>query len=769
MWLVYLAAAWCSGIASATFFPLPTLLWAAWLLLPLGLLLIWRRDPRLRRVHLCMLFFLLGALRYTLAVPHFDDHALAYFNDRGAALMLGDVIDPPEVRDRTTNVRVAATRIQIDRTWRDISGVALLQAPRETDVRYGDQLQIYGTPTTPPEDADFSYKDYLARQGVHSLIRFSSVKVLARDQGNPFFAALYAFRNHALATIYAILPDPSASLLAGILLGVDAGIPRDVTDAFSATNTAHIIAISGFNIAIVAGILSKLTQRAVGQRRATLLVIAGLVVYTLLVGASASVVRAAIMGSLSVLALHYHRQNDALNALAVSALLMTALNPLTLFDLGFQLSFLATLGLILYVTPLSNAFESAFARVLPGARAKQIVGALNDSFIVTLAAQITSTPLIVFAFHRFSVIGLLTNFIVLPPQPAVMIWGGLATLTAMLVQPIGQMIAWIAWAFLEFTIAVVQWTARLPLAAIPVGKFDAPLLALYYVVLLGATRVVEWRALVARVTLRPALALGVALVAGMWLWSFALTAPDGKTHVTFIDAGGAATLVRTPRGSRILIDGGANPSAVISAVGEGMPFWERSLDLVVLTNTDDDHLAGLVDVLERYAVRQIIQPSAPAKPSAAYSRWRDLLAEKRVASLPAQAGMIVNLDRNVGLEIIHPSDAAEPPLPAVACLRAGSVAFLFADSASADDQSALRASGIDLASAVLVAPRKITPEFVDAVSPQFAIFFAGSGARAAPSADWLSAFASATILRTDERGDIEMIADGQTLAVRTAK
>jgi competence protein ComEC len=349
-----------------------------------------------------------------------------------------------------------------------------------------------------------------------------------------------------------------------------------------------------------------------------------------------------------------------------------------------------------------------------------------------------------------------------------MIWGGIATLTAMVVMPIGQLVAWIAWAFLEFTIAVVQWTASLPLAALPVGRFDAPLLAAYYLALFGATRL-DWRALVARISLRPALALGVALVAGMWLWSVALTAPDGKTHVEFIDAGGAATLVRTPRGARILIDGGANPSAVVSTLGERMPFWERSLDLLVLTNTDDDHLAGLVDALERYDVRQVIQVSAPAKPTAAYLKWRDLVSQKHVASLAAQAGLIVTLDREVAFEIVYPSDAAPTAPPAIARLRVGNLAFLFADSASADDQAALLDAGIDPASAVLIAPRQIAPEFVDAVSPQFAILFVGSGAREKPSADVLAALASATILRTDERGSIEMIVDGQTLAVRTKK
>lgn len=139
-----------------------------------------------------------------------------------------------------------------------------------------------------------------------------------------------------------------------------------------------------------------------------------------MVGASASVLRAAIMGAMSVVARYLNRQNDALNALSAAALLMLFLNPFTLLDMGFQLSFLATLGLILYVTPLSTWFESAFARILPNERAKQIVNVLNDSFIVTLAAQITSTPLIVFAFHRLSLVGLLTNLIVLPAHAAVM-------------------------------------------------------------------------------------------------------------------------------------------------------------------------------------------------------------------------------------------------------------------------------------------------------------------------------------------------------------
>jgi competence protein ComEC len=768
MLLVYLAVAWTAGIAVASLFSAPIEIWLVWLAFAFGLLLIWWRDKFLRLIHVCLLFLLLGALRQIVALPHFDEHHLAYYNERGVVAITGVVSDPPDVRDTTTHVRVQASRIRVDNQWRILNeGLVLVYVPRETQVQYGDQVQVYGALTTPPEYDDFSYKDYLARQGVHSLIRYARLDVNEHDQGNPFFAALYKFRDSALETIYKILPDPSASLLAGILLGIDSGIPRDVKDAFSATNTAHIIAISGFNISIIAGILLTITRRLMRQLLATLIVILGLIAYTLFVGASASVVRAAVMGILSVLALQYGRQNDALNALAASAFAMTLWNPFTLFDMGFQLSFLATMGLILYVTPLSHAFEKFFARFVAGEHAKQIVGVLNDSFIVTLAAQITTTPLIVFAFHRMSLVGLLTNLIVLPVQPQVMIIGGIATIAAMIFMPLGQIIAWVAWAFLEFTIVVVQWTASLPFAAIPVGRFDVFILTLYYVVLFGVT-LTDWRALLKRISLRPALAIGVALVVGMWMWSVALTAPDDKAHIEFIDAGSAATLVRTPSGARILIDGGSNPSTVVSTLGERMPFWERTVDLIVLTNGDDDHVAGLVPVLERYDVKQIIQATPPTKPTAAYLKWRDLIAQKHIPTLTAQPGLIVQLDRDVILEIAYTNDDPKNGY-LVAELRTGNFATLFADSATLDDQDNLQSSEADVASTIIVAPSKIVPELVETTNPQFAIWFGTSGTRGKPSADWLSAFVSVTILNTDERGNIEFVTDGQALSVRTTR
>ncbi|MGE5265098.1 MAG: ComEC/Rec2 family competence protein [Acidobacteriota bacterium] len=518
-------------------------------------------------------------------------------------------------------------------------------------------------------------------------------------------------------------------------------------------------------MAVVAGVLSKFGHRLLGTNRTPLFVILGLVIYTLLVGASASVVRAAVMGVLSVIALHYNRPNTALISLAFAALAMTLLNPLTLYDLGFQLSFLATLGLILFVPGLTRMTETQLAKAISAERARQVVGVLGDSLIVTLAAEITTLPLILFTFHRLSLVGLVTNFLILPAQPPVMLIGGLATLTGMLLQPVGQVIAWVAWAFLEWTILCVQATAALPFASVEVGRFDVIWPALYYTVLLGITRV-NWTELRSRVSLRPAIALGVLLVAGVWLWNLGVTLPDGKTHVEFLDDAGPATLVRTPRGARVLIDGGAAPSALLSALGERMPFWDRSLDLVILTHADDEQLAGLLPAMERYPVRQVIQVAPPQKPNAAYLKWNDLLTTKQVPTLRAQLGVQLVLDRDVTIEVLPSGETSDT---AMVRLAVGEVSFLIAGSAEPEEQAAVVASGANVAATVMVAPRKLEPSFLEAAGPRFAIVFAGQGARDKPAGELLAALSGTTVLRTDERGTIEMVTEGRTLAIETER
>ncbi len=245
MLLVYLAAAWVAGITLAAFLALPTNIWLCLLVLPAGYLVIFWRDTNLRRVHFIFLALVLGALRYQLALPSPLDQSLAQFNDQGRSSLVGLVVEEPDPRDTYTGLTVEVTKIQRGDEWQTTRGRALVQAPRDIPARYGDEIQIDGQPTTPPDAADFSYRDFLARESVFTTITRARVYVVSHDHGNPLWAWLLGFKAAALESIARLLPEPSASLLQGILLGRDQGMSRALKDAFAQTNTAHIVAISG--------------------------------------------------------------------------------------------------------------------------------------------------------------------------------------------------------------------------------------------------------------------------------------------------------------------------------------------------------------------------------------------------------------------------------------------------------------------------------------------------------------------------------------------
>ena len=211
-----------------------------------SIILAWR-APRPRWLFVVALAATLGALRYNLARPRFDQTSLATYNDQQKLVIIeGVVVAEPDSRDAYTNLRVEADRLTIsDQPTRTVKGLILVQAPPFTDFRYGDRVRAEGKLQTPTNLNEFDYCEYLARQDVYSIMSRPHVMVLARGQGFAPLGWLYAFKASAQNVITQILPEPQALLLTGILLGDDAGIPKSVQDAFRTTGTSHILALSG--------------------------------------------------------------------------------------------------------------------------------------------------------------------------------------------------------------------------------------------------------------------------------------------------------------------------------------------------------------------------------------------------------------------------------------------------------------------------------------------------------------------------------------------
>src|SRR3972149_2962045 len=615
--LMLFSLAFLAGIILASLVSLSVLVWGAlafFALFPAILLRI--LAPRLHPSSLILqpftfvLFFalFLGAGPYQLSIPEFDAFHIAYYNDRDYDLLItGTLVEPPDYRDNYTNLRLDVEKV--DTGDRDLTahGLILVRASNNQVFHYGDRLRLRGKLKTPPENEDFSYRDYLAAQQIHSYMSSAEVTVLPGKGGNPISAVLYAIKERSLDNIYRMFPDPESSLLAGILLGVDTGLTQELQQAFKNTGTAHIIAISGFNMSIIAGLFVVFFSRFLGPRRGAVLAILVIILYTILVGGGAAVIRAALMGSLALFARQVGRRQFALNTLLAVALLMCLWNSLYIWDVGFQLSFFATLGLILYAEPFSQFANGIITKYFPASTAERFAELFSEFVLLTLAAQLTTIPIMAYHFQRISLVSFLANPFILPAQPAVMILGGLAVLLSLVWVPLGQIATWVAWPFVVYTIRMEELFDRVPHGTIFLGELSIWFVILFYAALLsvtfGGARLKEGiQSLEGRQTKVPVGSGLVVLVLALLLVSRAAVAiPDRLLHITFLDVGSAdAVLIKTPSGKYVLVNGGPSVTTLSDELGRRLPSFNRKLDWLVVVGTEEDDVAALPRVIERY-------------------------------------------------------------------------------------------------------------------------------------------------------------------------
>lgn len=413
-----------------------------------------------------------GVWYFQAAKPVIDKQHIASFNGGAKIEWEGAVVEEPDVRRSRANLTLEAREL-LSPARGPISGKVLITIGRYPEYRYGELIRVLGTLEEPFETEEFSYKNYLAKDEIYSVSRFPKVEKLSDDQGNFLKAALLSFKTYFVSKLSQVLPEPQNSLLLGLLVGARRSLPADLLEVFKITGVTHIIAISGFNISIITRLLGRFVQKYLGPRWS--LIISALVVlgFVVITGAQASVVRAAIMGMLVVIALNVGRASQMFNALILAAGVMVFLKPqILLFDTGFQLSFLATLGLI----SLADYFERFFHKV---PEAFEIRGSL----CATLSAQIFVWPLLIFYFDQLSVIAPLANVLILPLIPWAMFFGFLSGLLALVWLPLSYLAAWITWAFLSYQIKITEALSQVPFAAVKIEELSLSWVLGYYVLL----------------------------------------------------------------------------------------------------------------------------------------------------------------------------------------------------------------------------------------------------------------------------------------------
>ncbi|MBM4460180.1 MAG: ComEC family competence protein [Chloroflexi bacterium] len=721
MTLVYLALAWLCGIWACHqlwalgLFGCATPGWpigaaaGIFVLCAAGL----RRRPASRLGAAILAAAILAAWRYHAhpfaACATLADLSFYNGDERRAvhATVEGVVMGYPDVRDVRTQYTLHVETVTIAGRTRDAAGALLVRTARFPEYAYGDRLRATGQLQTPPRFDDFDYRAYLAGRGIHSLMPRARVERIASDEGAPFWTALYALRAAGSRLLNRVLPEPAAALANGMTLGIESGIPPAVEDAFQATGATHVIVISGSNIALLSGVLMRLLSRLLGRRWAVAPTIAGIALYVLLVGADPAATRAGLMGILYVIAIALGRESTAFVSLAFSALVMTLVNPLALWDAGFQLSGLATLGLILFTPTIAARLERFLQHRLSQERARQALRLLNDSLIVTLAAQIATLPLIVYYFGRLSLISLFTNFLILPAQPPILM-GGLATLIGGLIwEPVGRVLAVIPWLFLTYTTAVVRTAASVPLASVEAGAIGQALAPIYYAALFGWLLAREVSAAGRlRLPSRRAVAWAAAALAPVLLIATVVNAvPDGRLHLLYLPVeDGEAVLIVTPTGRRTWVwDGRGDGAALLRLLQAHSPGWRREPDAAV------------------QPALTLRQPNTSAAPTGGEAA-APLPISPAVDPLQLAAGASLRLDEGVSLTRLHTANSGW-----AFTLRYGEFSTLLPATCPPATQAALLAAGQPPAVTLLKTPGPgvgawPTAPFLAATAPQLILW-----------------------------------------------
>lgn len=799
MALICLSCAWILGVWLGSQYGVPWL-YSLVGLVPLGLLFFFRGYRKIIIILSLSVIVLPLAAAFSYSSQNvFDETDLRFYNDRGLTELKGMIAEAPDIRDGNTRLVLAVSAINIDGEWREIDGQDLLYISRYPTYEYGDFLAVNGEPLAPPQFDDFDYRGYLAHQGIHTTVFYPDIEVIDTNQGNLFLSWIYSLRLNLSGSLAEILPEPQSSLAQGIILGIRGNITPEISDDFARSGTAHILAISGLHLSIMAGIMLGVGLWLFGRRYYLYvwLALGAVWFYVLITGMHLPVLRGTIMASMFLLVELLGRQRSAIVALVFAAAVMVDIWPYILGDASFQLSFLAMTGLV-FIFPVFRDLGRRITARLCGEDGftVSLANVAVDALSATLGAVIAVWPVVAYYFGIISLVGPLATLLVLPALPAAIIMGGLGALLGLFVLPVAQVVGWIAWLFLSYILLIADGFAA---AYVEVGSISPVLVWVYYLLLAAAWWVYRQRdrfcrsspAAASRVKLNIRLSFEMSramkwlllplLVVAVLVASAAFTMPDDKLHVSFLDVGEGDAILVSKEGRQILIDGGPAPQVVNLELGEQMPFWDKTIDMVVLTHPHYDHLAGLTEVLRRYSVEKVLYTDSDYS-SPLYDEWLALMEANKIEPIIAGAGQRIDLGDGVIIEVLSPpalhfsgtaSDVDNNSV--VLKISYGEVSLLLTGDIMQEAERQLVSNRAELASTVLKvghhgSDTSTTPEFLAVVNPRLAVICAGADNKFGHPADEVLArlgyeVGEENIFRTDLHGTIEFITNGERLWV----
>ncbi|MBP2637931.1 MAG: comEC 2 [Firmicutes bacterium] len=761
--------------------------WNTTLLIGLAILLLltlgWRVYSNYQRSFgsVMALFFVAGMLCYNQAVLIPANDISHYIGQN--VTVLGSIADVPETTasdeiSKRVRYTIKAEQVRTSGTdsARAVSGkIRLTIQYKDTEAKpisFGDKVAIYGKVLelhgyNNPGQIDMTAA--LKRQGIS--VRMTSqeqaIQVLAANNEYTWQMRLQNWRQTVIVGMQKVMPVNDAAILTAVLFGGYQGIDKKVINDFATTGLIHILSVSGAHIALVVGLITWLGKR-LRWRTLSIVILSAIIVifYAVMSGLTPPVIRSAIMGILSLLAVMFNRDTYAPAAFGTTGLVMLIYQPLLLFDISFQLSFGATAGLV-FLYPKTLEYLSK--------RTSWAAGPLA----VTLAAQLGVLPIIAWYFNNFSLVSFLANIIVLPIIELVIILGLLGVIIYIVFPLGGNIIFVVGSLLLGLAMSLTKLLASVPYGSMYVPAASMSVSVLYYLVLAW---IYGWRPFQIPgfrecVSIWPRTSSVIAVVVIGLLTAYAWYPHPLSVH--FIDVGqGDATLIITPHGRSILVDAGGSWGDSSFDVGERVvaPYLKhygiRALDYLVLTHGHQDHAGGAAGVANIIKTSHVLLPQE--EPSQAVQAL--LHTARQAMVIPVYTGLRFQID-NVSIDIEHGAGSQSSnsnEASSVIRVTYGRHSFLLTGDLESKGEAVLLVNNIAPCTVLKVghhgARTSTTEPFLQAVAPEFAVISVGYGnSFGHPHQETLRRLAkqAATIYRTDRQGAVVFSSDGKHIDVQT--
>ncbi len=696
--IIPLLTALVSGISCSSLVPIPDLPVQVCLIVSMLLILhgLFYKWSSVHRFALLFSLFTLGILELNLSLHlHVGSgHITKHISDEKLTVE-GVVCESPQVSPEKTELIISASRILVNSQYQAVTGRILLTIREPNPFRYGDVIRFQSKLRLPHNfhnPGGFDYVRYLRFRGimVRGFINDSrDIVTMRRDMGNTFRNRLEQFRDLIRETIMASTSGTEGAIIRAMILGDQNEIPKEVMEKFNRTGTTHIIAISGFNIGIVAVFSLFLVRLFLKSseyillrwditRLSTLCSILVITLYTFIAGLGISVIRASIMVVLFMLAILINRDRDLYNTLAAAAFCILIVTPYSLFDVSFQLSFMAVASL-LFLTPklvallpptpvecASQVGKGEFIGFL-----KRALRAIMIFFFASLSATLGTLPLILLYFNRLSLVTLAANLVVVPILGIIAIpFCLLIVLAAPVSASIADIIIRISAYLVRISLSLVDWFSALPWSSVYVTTPTLLEIGAFYL-LIGSVGywLDQW---IGRQDIPPREKLlcwkiiPVCLI--FFLFGNAIQLhlrglQHGILSLTAVDVGqGSAILIRFPGGKRMLVDGGGFFDDTFD-VGKYVlaPFlWHERIDridVIALTHPHPDHLQGLLFILENFQVREV-WTNGQAVDLPLYQSFCDIIQERGMTLKVLSDGSPDVETSGVTIRILNPPSPA---------------------------------------------------------------------------------------------------------------